>query len=192
MTVPMTLTKMSGKLFHKGYVPPETADFECRKRYGTPSLGFTLIELLIVVLILGIVAVAAIPSMNSGFNEMKLDSAARETVSAIQYAQSLAIKEGDIYGVHFNSGSEIFNCYKTTPGTTITNPFNKKPYKVDFTAEGHLQGIDIVSSTFSAGNNFVYFNSLGEPNSSGTVTLAYGGLQKTINLSFPAGDLSVN
>ena len=151
------------------------------------SPGFTLVEVITVIALLGIVLAVAVPSINSTLNEMKLDSAAQEVVSAIHYVRSLAIKEGVVYGVKFTAGANKFNCYKTG---SIINPFDKKPYVVDFDTEGHLQGVDIVSASFSAGK--LTFDSIGEASESGTVLLEYAGLQKTITVSAPIGRVTVN
>ena len=152
------------------------------------SFGFTLLEVMIVVALLGIVLAIAVPSINSTLDEMKLDSAAQEIVTAIHYAQSLAIKEGVAYGVEFFPGTDSFRCYQKATDLTIYNPLDKKPYVVDFAGEGHLQGVGL-STTF--GNNEVEFNSLGESSVGGSIILGYAGFQKTINVSAVIGKVSV-
>lgn len=142
---------------------------------------------MIVLLILGIVSAVAVPSINSTLNEMKLDSAAQEIVTAIQYVQSLAVKEGGEYGVRFSAGANTFTCFDTG---AIINPLDKKDYIVDFDTEGHLQGVDIISVSFLASK--LTFDYLGEASESGTVLLEYAGLQKTIKVLAPIGRVSVN
>lgn len=154
------------------------------------SSGFTLLELTIVLLLLGIVLAGIVPSMKGTIDEMKLDGAAREIVTAIQYVQSHAIKEGIAYGIQIVPSLERFRCYKKSTGHTIYNPHDKKPYDVYLSSEGYLKGVDIVSRTFP--NGTIEFNSLGEPLASGTIVLGYGSMQKTITISFPLGDVSVN
>jgi prepilin-type N-terminal cleavage/methylation domain-containing protein len=157
------------------------------------SYGFTMVEVMIVLLILGMVAAVAVPSIDSTLDEMKIDGAAREVVSVLYYAQSLAIKEGIAYTVNYDKTQEKFRCYEPVSGLTILHPVDKKPYEMDFTGAGPFQGVDIVSAFFTPGNkSFLTFNSLGEPDRNGTVVLGYGGYQKTINVSFPLGKVSVN
>ena len=157
------------------------------------SYGFTMVEVMVVLLILGIVSSVAVPAINGTLDEMKIDGAAREVVSAIYYVQSLAIKEGVIYGMEFFPATDSFRCYDKPTGTTLYNPVDKKPYVVDFTGDGYLQGVDIVSASFVPGNiKSVTFNSLGEPDKFGSVVLGYRGYQKTINVSLPLGKVSVN
>jgi type II secretory pathway pseudopilin PulG len=150
-----------------------------------------MVEVIIVLLILGIVSAVAVPALNSSLDEMKLDAAAREVVSAIYYVQSLSIKEGVQHRVRFFITQEQFKCTRDIAGNFIYNPLDKKLYIVDFTAEGPLNGVDIVSSDFG-GIPRVSFNSLGEPISGGTIVLGYAGLQKTINVTLPLGKVSVN
>ena len=155
------------------------------------SPGFTLVEVIAVVALLGIVLAVAVPSINNTLNEIKLDGAAQEVVSAIHYVRSLAIKEGVDHRVRFFIAQELFRCGLQGAGNFIYNPLDKKLYFVDFTAEGPLKGVDIVSADFG-GMPVVGFNSLGEPWAGGSVVLAYAGLQKTINVTAPIGKVSVN
>jgi prepilin-type N-terminal cleavage/methylation domain-containing protein len=166
-------------------VPPRAGGDMSRNAHG-----FTMVEVMVVLLIFGIVSAVAVPSIKSSLDEMKLDGAAREVVSAIYYAQSLAIKQGESYGVKFNKTTQAVNCFKPPGNTPIFHPIDKKPYILDFIGAGHLQGLKIVSTTFVG--NKVNFNELGEPSESGSAILAYGGIQKTINVALPLGKVSVN
>ena len=157
------------------------------------SYGFTMVEVIIVLLILGIISAVAVPSIKSSLDEIKLDGAAREIISAIYYAQSSAIKEGEDYKVNFNKVQERFKCDNVVTSLTTLHPVDRKPYNIDFKLAGQFQGVDIVTATFLPGNKTdVSFNSLGEPNRSGTVTLDYNGYQKTIGISGLLGEISVN
>jgi len=157
------------------------------------SFGFTMVEMMVVLIILGMVAAVAVPSITSSLDEMKIDGAAREVVSAISYCQSIAIKEGEDYKINFNEVQERFKCNNVVTSLTTLHPVDRKPYNIDFKLAGQFQGVDIVNATFSPGNKSdVTFNSLGEPNRSGTVTLDYNGYQKTIGISGLLGEISVN
>jgi prepilin-type N-terminal cleavage/methylation domain-containing protein len=151
--------------------------------------GFTLLEVMIVIFLLGIILATAVPSINTALDEMKLDSAAQEVVSAIQYAQSLSVKEGIKYEVTFNLLLERMRCRDVSTSTIVFHPVTKKPFELLFTSTGQLQGVDIVSTTFTG--NKVDFNSLGEPSESGAVYIGYAGLQKKITVDLPLGRVSV-
>ncbi|MBI5740460.1 MAG: GspH/FimT family pseudopilin [Nitrospirae bacterium] len=153
------------------------------------SSGFTLVEIMIVLLILGIVMSAAIPSMNSTLEGMKLDGAAQEVVYAIQYAQSVAIKEGTGHGVEFFPSEERFRCFNNVTDITVLNPFDKKDYDVTLGNQRHVQGVNLVDATF--GNKEIIFNALGEPSESGSVVLGYRDFQKTISVAAPLGRITV-
>jgi hypothetical protein len=122
---------------------------------------------------------------------MKLDGAALEVVSAIQYVRSLAIKEGAEHGIEYCTLQNEFKCNSQPSGNTIRNPFDKKLYVVSFDVDGPLQGVDMVSADFGGMPEFV-FNSLGELSSAGSIVLAYGGSSITIDVSGPLGKVSVN
>jgi len=157
------------------------------------SFGFTMVEVMVVLLILGMVAAVAVPSINSTLDEMKIDGAAREVVSALYYGQSLAIKEGKDFAVQFHNGQNRFWCFDKATGLKVLHLIDKKPYEIDFRDEGHFQGVDIVSAQFGvAAKSSVSFNSLGEFSDFGTVILGYSGRQRTINVTGLLGEVSVN
>ena len=157
------------------------------------SFGFTMVEMMVVLLILGMVAAVAVPSITSSLDEMKMDGASREVVSAIQYCQSLAIKEGIEYKVNFAKAQEKFRCFEPISDVTVLHPVDKKPYEINFTGAGNFKGVDIVSASFNPGNkSAVTFTSLGEPDKLGSVVLGYRGYQKTINVTGLLGKVSVN
>ncbi len=105
------------------------------------SSGFTLVEVMIVVFLLAIVGAIALPAVNNTLDGIKLNAATREVLAALQYAQSLTIKEGHSYGVEFETGPETVTCYDTSGSATIRNPIDKKLYVLDFSAAGPLQGV---------------------------------------------------
>ncbi len=59
--------------------------------------GFTLIEVMIVVIVLGVIAAAAIPTMLGGSADERLKSTVRDVAGAFSLARSEAIRTGEIH-----------------------------------------------------------------------------------------------
>ncbi len=68
--------------------------------------GFTLIELVLVLLVLGIIAGIAIPSIRGIMDDTTLDEATQEVVNILKYARNLAIQENTTRLVDFNPTQE--------------------------------------------------------------------------------------
>ncbi len=68
--------------------------------------GFTLIELVLVILILGIIAGAAIPSIKGAMDEALLDEAIQEIVSILRYGRDLAIRNNTSRVIDFDPAQE--------------------------------------------------------------------------------------
>ena len=116
--------------------------------------GFTLIDLLIVLLIIGVIGTLLAPQLHSILTETKLNGAAGELVSALEYTRSLAIEYQRpfmlrVYGYdHTDDKANAFTV-KDTISTLddeihldadpplysfkrVFHPLDKKPYFIDF------------------------------------------------------------
>lgn len=205
MMVPTILTKKS--IIARVLPAKGNKNRVCRHSVGTLSSkkGMTMVELMICVLILGILGMVAIPSFGTYLNERKLSGSALEIVSAIQYAQSLSIRDQKIYGVIFDQDEEQVICYENKGYTSgfpvmqkVNNPLTKTYYEWDFDDEGPFQGVDIALVNFG-GNNWIEFNSQGtsvsangSPIEDGTLVLKYAGAQQAITVAALTGIIRVN
>jgi len=138
--------------------------------------GFTLLELLIVITILGIVALVAIPYLQSP-DTKKLEVAANEAVMALRYAKSQAIRTGKPHGVRFTAANDrivVFELDMTDPPidsadeTTLRHPHDKKLYDLSINTDTPTAGIGISIADFRFGGDptpyeYVVFNAKGTP-----------------------------
>ena len=98
--------------------------------------GYSLLELTLVVLILGIMAAAVIPSFFST-DPGKLDLAAEIQAEAMRYARAEAIRRGVPVGFRQQNGQKRMRVYNLDTGTTpwtviydVYHPVNKKLWDI--------------------------------------------------------------
>jgi type II secretion system protein H len=151
--------------------------------------GFTLIEILILAVLLGIVALTAVPMLSSA-GTIQLRAAANMIAADLEYAKSMAISKGQNYSVVFDQNSESYQI-KDQGGNVIPHPVKKGfNYIVDFQSDGRLNRVDITGVNFGSTND-VAFDSLGSPDSGGTVTLQAAGTTVTITVEPITGYISI-
>ena len=186
-------------------------DVKTKGRIGGKG-GFTLVELLMVVIILGIVAMAGMPTLVSGLEGYKLSAAVTEIVTAIEYAQLTAMTAGGRTRITLDASANTIKVEKSKPGSSLLgseteldeadvegvsyvnmgNPINKgKDYLISLASEDRLSGVDIATSVFGAGN-FIIFDALGAPSNGGAVTLSLGSRQATVSVDSLTGKVTSN
>ncbi len=131
--------------------------------------GVTLIELMSSVVIMGIIAAMAGPRFSHEIEKMEFRGTARDMVSVLRQARSLAISEKANYCVDFDASAGTFTLFKdkvvTTPAALQSGD---STISVD-TIPGEFGGL---TSTFTGA---VLFSSNGSASESGSVTpISYG------------------
>jgi len=158
----------------------------------TRRRAFTLVEILIVVVVVGTIAVAAMPSISATLDNMKATALAREIATDMRYAQVLAVKTGDTYRVKFRTGPQSYNVKVDQDGswTAIDHPVTKKPWTCELDGHNRYAGIQLASVSFGGANN-VEFDAYGSPNNGGAVTFTLGAVTRTIRVAPLSGKITV-
>lgn len=149
-------------------MPAQRSKYHPDKRVALP--GFTLVELIVVMIILAIAAAMIIPQA-VGTSDLRARSAARIVVADLEYAQNHAIVTQTNITVTFDTSA---NSYRVSnESATLTHPITKQEYEVDFDTKRGFGSVSIAAVSFNGGA-LVTFDSLGAPNSGGTVDIAAG------------------
>ena len=172
--------------------------------------GFSLLELLLVLTVLGIVAVAAIPSLSSG-DHHKLEFAAGEIAAAMRYARSEALRSGKPHGFQLQTTEARIRVIRAdtssnpwTPRYDVEHPGVHNFYDIDL-AHHPFTGIDGLARNASFHGNcnnpdLVYFDASGMSwcgDGSGpliqqyVVTLSLGSYSRVVSLSGITGRVTV-
>jgi Tfp pilus assembly protein FimT len=125
------------------------------------------VELLAVVLMLGVLAAVAVPSLN-GMSTQRRAAAARQLVRDLTFARTRAMATGTNSWVVFNTASGTWSVLAENPAspgrvgaTTITDPATQQTM-VERVGADEFAGVSITSVSFN-GQSEVGFDRLGRP-----------------------------
>ncbi len=168
--------------------------------------GFSLLDLLIVLMILGIMGVIMAPQLHSMMTEARLNEAARELVSGLHYAQSLAVIHQRPFGLMADVNGNWFRVFdyqyrndgnphhlETPPVDgygVVLNPMDKKWYIVDFDTTQAFEGVNIDSAP--SGGTISFYPDGHSFSSDSVFALSFGGDNRTITVDGTTGRISVN
>ncbi len=161
--------------------------------------GFTLVEVVIVLVLLGILAVVAIPQVGN-MAGTRASATARKLQSDIAYAQSLAMTRNLPHRVYFNTAPAPASGYAVVndangngswgeAGEFVADPVNLGANLSVALNTGSYAGVTISGGSFAG--TFVHFNTLGVPTAGGTVIVSGGGVPQTVAVQTETGRVSI-
>lgn len=172
--------------------------------------GYSLLELTLVVLILGIMAAALVPSFFPA-NPEKLDLAAEIQAEAMRFARAEAMRRGVPMGFRQQNAQKRIRVYSLDTGTApwtvvydVYHPVSKKLWDVrlddhPFAAADSVSAVKNFRGACNSAAN-VYFDKAGiarcadpetVPVESYVVTLTLGGETRTVSLDGFSGKVTV-
>jgi len=144
--------------------------------------GFTLVELVLVILLLGILSVVAMGKMFDG-NQFKARGFFDDTVTAVRFAQKLAVSTGCevqvrllATGYQLNQPANQANCTTGVFAAPVRNPANRSnPY-----ANNQVAGLTVPTTT-------IVFDARGLAASDANVTMTGPGVSYQFSVSSKTG-----
>jgi Tfp pilus assembly protein FimT len=158
-------------------------------------------------MIIAILGVIVIPQFHSMITEARLNEAAGELVSGLQYAGSLAIQYQRPFGLKAEVAGNWFKVFDTNPNpdtvpparpdnvppvnedAIVLNPLDKKWYIRDFDDMESYQGVKI--TTVPAGGEVRFYTDGHSSAFDTTFVVSLDSYQKTITVNGTTGRISV-
>lgn len=160
-------------------------------RFRVSRRGFTLIELVAVLVVLGILASIAVPSLNAWIARTKRQAVLDRIATDVAYAKMLAVRNGRPVEIRFAAhtfpGCELPSDFAGFRGYAVwmmTNP-QREAKQVDLLDE--VRGVCLTTNRLTAGaHNPIVFNSRGLPraaDSPRTIRVLAGGREDAISVN---------
>jgi len=160
-----------------------------------PSRAFSLVEMMVIIVILGIIANLSL-AMFGSIDTTKLKSAVELLEADLNFARMSSLSHtDDLRRVSFDTASNSYAVVAASDTSTpITNPVDKKPYRVTF-GEGRALKLDgiAIAGVSVGGDNLLGFEMYGQldQTSDATITLTNGSKSVTLTLDAATGETTI-
>lgn len=162
-------------------------------RASSRRRGFTLAEMLVVLVIIGMIAAIAVPMLSST-GDLDTSAAARALTSDLDYAQNYAITHQTRVRVMFDTANNTYTLMEDPESGSpiiLTHPVNKKPYVIAYATSSGLKTVNLSTADFG-GQASITYDSLGAPDSGGSVSVSVGSVTRQISVAAVTGKVTVN
>ena len=157
--------------------------------------GFSLVELIVVVVILMIAAAVVLPNIGTA-GDTQVTSAARVLAADLETARSLALKTQRPHTVLFSPTGQSYKVVVDYAGTDYASTQAiahrvavGKRFEVTLAENNGMGNVQVTDVSFG-GENYVTFDALGEPSSSGSVSLQAGGVRMQVTVAGLTGSIT--
>ena len=191
-TAPTTACKLITGLVNR--IPPRES-----------QTGFVLIDVLLVAIIVGIMVAIVTPQFQSMLTQTRLNEAAVELISALQYAGDLAVTYQRPFALSADTAGNWFKVidyrYKGDGAPhhdadppvkaqgVVLNPTDKTWYLKDYDTLSSFQGVSL--TTVPAGGEICFYPDGHSAATNQTFVLSFDGRQRTITVDGVTGRITV-
>jgi hypothetical protein len=168
----------------------------------------SLISIVAGMVLVGIMALMAVPSMNAG-NVIRLDQTTNRLIWLIHLAQRLSHNTGTEHGVRWDSGAAVFEVvradFSQSPPViveTVLDPVSRQPARMTLDRGVSLSGNLPFTFNVMGASNVIYFDDWGTPVNrltgsnlqlaSTQLGFSHGNMTRTVSIQPVTGQVVVN